>query len=994
MEPILKTVAEAYASRYGDLREICFLFPNKRCGVFLRKYLREAGVGKKNQPAISTVSDFMGEVAGLKEATRIQQLFVLYNSYLDILGKERDTDSKIEFDEFRGWGETVISDFNTIDFAMVDPDIIFKNVSDYRKLSTNFFREEQKEVMREYFGVEDYGDSEDFWRSFEDVENLSTLKQSFLRLWQVLSPLYHKFQSALFSEKLATSGLIYRKAAEILQKEGSGKLKYKKIVAVGFNALTETERVVFKTLQEEEENPVYGEFIDFIWDATGPVLTDSEFSASRFVEYNKKHFPIPEWISEALKVKEMKKWPDIRVISSPSNTAQAKIAGELLEEYKNEEDQKCIEEAEVAVVLPDEELFSNILYSIPDDLGAINLTMGYSLRHSPTLTFIYLLRRLYNTMRESRGNNYLYVKDLKMFLSHPFSYMLIGAEGKEKVMEYIQRFHKVTVSYNEIKELAGERADFLSFPAKNVEPEELFGYLKKIIELLRENFKEKGEEQHLQEIEELRIYQECLDDLERNIEKYNIKMAPLSIIYLADRLIAAEKIGFEGEPLIGLQVMGMLETRSLDFRHVIIMSMNEGIMPRKSFVSTFLPETLRRGYGLPPARYAEEIFAYYFYRLISRAEKVTLIYDGRATTGMRGGMSRYLLQILEYAPKESIIKESWKYGLKAPKEIDSSIEKTEQVKELAQVFITEGESRKNLSASSLNNYRECQVKFFLQNLLGIKSDPEKSDFMDAITVGQVLHESMMELYIPEKKLQRKLIASPLIINGEYIEGLLSNKDIITKVVRKKINKYYYGDEEIGSEDTKSGVTDLISEQISTLVEEILAYDLQQTPFELFGCEIEKNIRIQLQSGRVVNFRFAIDRLDRINIEGKKFLRIVDYKTGTRKRNAKSLEEMFKGGFGSEQIFQLFVYAWLLGKMGIDGWEDVITEIYYVPDMKKGERGLPKINDEVVECFRPYIAEFSDRLENLIEDIFVSDTFKQTLDKGLCSMCVFKSYCRK
>ena len=990
MEPLLKTVAREYIGRYPDLKRFCFLFPNKRCGIFLKKYLAEFGKKSEEMPHILTISDFVAQIARKTEASRIVQLFTLFNSYKEVVGEEIE----LEFDTFRGWGETVLSDFNTVDINLADPHEIFKNVKDYREISSNFLTEEQKEVMREYFGIEVLSDSSSFWKTFEDPSKITDLQQKFLNLWQVLSPLHEKFLSSLSEKGLSTSGYLYRQAAEKILERGRDILPYNKIVIVGFNALTESERVIFKELQGMKGYAGFDDFTDFIWDATGPILRNKDFSASRFVNFNLKNFPMPGWLLPALEKNEVKDYPQIEIISSPSFTSQVKIAGEILKKYENGEHRKMISEAQVGLILPDESLLSNVLFSLPDNIGDINLTMGYSLRQSPIASFMSLLRRLYAGIRESKKGNIFYTKDLKLFFSHPFSYFLFPAEKIEELLTYVNKYHKISISLIEISDFLPSASTLLNFPSKKANEKEIFSHIILLFEHLKNGIasgSEKPEEN--QDISQIRVYQEYVEALQEAIEEYKIETSPLSVLQMIDKLVATEKIGFEGEPLSGLQVMGTLESRSLDFNHIIILSMNEGIMPRKSMSSTFIPESLRKAYGLPPANYAEEIFGYYFYRLISRAEKVSLIYDGRTISGMRSGESRYLLQLRQFLPKSCLHEIAWQFRLQNREIKDASIEKTPEIFEMIQSFSTPGKNGKNFSASSLNAYRECQVKFFLQNLLNISSDPEKGDYMNAIEIGDVLHNVMMELYIPSH-LQRKLLSSPIVIDQTILNSILSNPELIKSLVEKNIQMIYYGNEDEEKKEVESGVTDIISEQIIELIKSIVKYDLTLAPFNLYGCEISENLKVKLSTGRTVNFRFAIDRLDEIFIDGEKRLRIIDYKTGKRKRKAKNLQEVFEGGYGSEQIFQLFIYAWLLGKKGIKDWEDVITEIYFVPDLIKGKRGLPELDEEEINSFRPYIREFEERLENLIESLFLDPVFKECPTSSSCLYCSFRSFCQK
>lgn len=993
MKSILKAVASEYTQRYKYLKEICFLFPNKRSGVFLRKYFQESDVFTEDLPHITTISELLAQVARKTEARKVELLFLLYNCYLEILNK-KDSGEGEEFDSFRNWGEIVLSDFNTIDMALVDPEVIFKNLRDYRTLSTNFFTEDQKEVLEKYFGVTEFGDPSEFWKHFEDPEKLSELKKGFLNLWQVLGPLHTKFIEKLEERGLGSPGSIYRAAAEKVKERGRNAFPYKKIVVVGFNALTEAERVIFKELQKEEGYPGYDDFIDFIWDATGPVLKNPEFSASRFIDYNKEHFPSPEWLKDSLAQNDVDDFPQIQIIGAPSNTSQVKVAYEILKQYDGEEARSLIENSEVALVLPDESLLSPMLYSIPEQLTNINLTMSFTLRNTAVNSFMALLRRLYAGMHDGKEDQIFYVKDLNILFTHPYSYILFGEEGIGEVKEYTGRFHKVSISLKEISDFIPQANDLLCLPSKKNKEGSIFVVVKRILEALMAKIGEGLDNpEEDQEYQQVKTYGEYVDSLEETLKHYKINPSALSSLSMLEKLIGGEKIGFEGEPITGLQIMGTLETRSLDFKHVIVMSMNEGIMPRRAYTSTFIPETLRKDYGLPPARYAEEIFGYYFYRLISRAEKVTLIYDGRTISGLRGGESRYLLQLREYVPSDKITEESWRYHM-ANREVNfNKILKTPEIHGMLEAFLPDNTVRKNFSASSLNTYRECGIKFFLQSVLNVSGDEERSEYMDAITIGNVLHEVMMDIYLPEK-LHNKLLKQPVIIDRDMLENILSRPEIIKKSIQKKIGSLYYGNSLEEEVTVKSGVTEIIAGQIEELVKSIVRYDLKLTPFKLYGCEVTKKIEVKLSNGRMVNFRFAIDRLDEIEIEGEKHLRIVDYKTGAQKRKAEDLNEVFLGGYKSEQIFQLFTYAWLLGKIGYDGWEDVMTEIYYVPDLISGKGGLPEIGGEKVTSFREYYQEFNTLLENMINDIFDGEAFMESLGNSGCSFCNFKSFCGK
>lgn len=1014
MRPFLQTIARAYASRYSDLSEVCFLFPNKRSGTFFLKYLKDEFKGHAiMSPETKTITDFVGDLSGLVVGSRLDLIFRLYGCYRDYLGlpvwenedKEEDENS-INFDSFIGWGETVLSDFNEVDLYLDSPEEIFKNVKDFREISSTFLNEEQRKVMEEYFGWTDTGDQRDFWKNFDgDETKLSDVKRKFLHLWRILSPLYESFNDGLKKDGLTTVGGSYRAALRRLKEEGRSALRYKKIVVVGFNALSTVEQEIFRTLKECEPFEGYDAFVDFFWDATGPVLSGDSNSASKFVKANIEAFPCPDWALPALKESDVFDLPGkLRVISSPSNSAQTKIAGIMLEELRRRLTGETFKQAKVAVVLPDENLLFPMLYSFPGGMGDVNLTMGYPLRMTSVVPFVRLLRRLIQNSRYTDEVVSFLNRDLSLFLAHPFAHVLLTSAAVNKILNYIKTHHKMTVSLNEIRELSTEGAEILSVPDKKVTPKVALDYIDSILERIITRlpaFEDKMLKSRL-EISHIRIFRDALNRLNDLLTEYKVKMKPSTVYRLVDRLLAGEKVGFEGEPLTGLQVMGMLETRSIDFEYLFILSANERILPMRARKRSFIPDTLRHAFGMPPSNYAEGIFAYYFYRMISRAKEVTMIYDARSGGGLKSGdISRYILQLRYLFAKDRLIEEDWKFVLSGKSSVDPSVFKTPEIKEELESFTKEG--GRNLSASALQAYRECQVKFFYKSVLGLSDDPEPSEFIDAISAGNILHEVMMKIYLPKNK-RNQLLQRPETITSTHIEKLLEDEEMIERLVRQSINSQHFKLPEEALDSPLSGTSEMVAREIKRQVERVLRHDIELTPFKIHGLEVTDKFTIQISSGQTVNFRFAIDRLDEIPTETGSQMRIVDYKTGSLKLTAEAFEDVFNGDYKSEQVFQLFTYAWLLRKYKRDfPTEDIKLEIYNVPGLENGEINLPVIGskeeegDQIkykeVESYKNYSQEFNEGMEKMLEDIFNSPEFK-ACEEERCGLCSFRTLCKR
>ncbi len=1013
MLPFLKSIAKAYATRYTDLSEMCFLFPNKRSGTFFQKYLKEEFSGHAVlSPEIKTITDFVTDLSEKVVASRLDMLFILYECYCSLMGikvEDEENEGAINFDSFIGWGETVLSDFNETDLYMVNPEEIFKNVKDYREISSTFLTAEQRRVMEEYFGHTDMGDPGRFWKNFDKDENeLSEVKQKFIHLWRVMYPLYEKFNERMDEESLATTGGMYRQAALRLEENGRELLPYKKVVAVGFNALSTSEQTIFSHLKSFDGYEGFDAFADFFWDATGPVLNGADNSASKFVKSNIEAFPYPEWARKFLKLSDTDSLPEnLRVASSPSNAAQTKIAGKMLSELRGRLSGEAFTNAKVAVVLPDENLLLPMLYSLPDGMGDVNLTMGYSFRLTSVVPYVTLLRRLQYNTRLAAGEIHFLARDLKLFLSHPFSQSLFGSAKTSEMLKYLRDHHKITVSVDELQEIAGEEAQLLHGPDKNATPDDAVDYLTMLLTKVAERLPSSKDliVKTRLETSHIRVYIDYLKRLKDILKVYGEKMKPATVYRLADRLLAGEKVGFEGEPLTGLQVMGTLETRSIDFEYIFILSANERILPMRARKRSFIPDSLRHAYGMPPSNYAEGIFAYYFYRMISRAKEVTLVYDARTGGGVRSGdVSRYVQQLRYLFAKDKLKEEDWKFLLAGKSPTDPTVEKTPEIRERLEEFLRQG--GKNLSASALQAYRECQVRFFYRTVLGINDDPEPSEFIDAITAGNILHEVMEKIYLPDGN-DKKILDPPVEITAERIDELLSDKEGIERLVRRSINRQHFRFRDEDKLDTPlRGSAEMVGERISQQVERVLRHDRELAPFTIHGLELADNLHVELDNGLKVNFRFAIDRLDRIKTPNGDQLRIVDYKTGSIKLTAETFDELFNGDYRSEQVFQLFIYAWLLGQLPNLPFptDDVRMEIYDVPGIAKGEVNLPMIGrsdedgnitgkPEKVVSYSEYADVFDEGMRKMLKEIFSDEPFKACSEER-CGLCSFRALCRR
>lgn len=1004
-DTFLSSIAAAYADNFSDLSEFCFVFPNKRAGTFFLRDLSQRMTGRVSLgPEITSIADFVEKLSGNEVASRIEMLFRLFNIYKSnkhLLPDRKSDNEMLEFDAFRSWGEILLSDFSEVDQYDVDPDAIFKNITDFRDISSNFLTEDQMDILEKYFGYSPgYKDIERFWKNLIPPDRNSALKERFTYLWQAMSPLYHALTEDLAKDNLVIPGGAYRMALARVREKGREILPYKKIVFIGFNALSTTEALLFEALAKaggiyQDERDA---FVDFFWDATGAVLESGQSDAGAFLRLNMRNFPSPEWAKPWIDLSRVAGMPgDIRVVASPSNSAQTKIAASRVSEIIADADSSDIKDARIAVVLPDENLLLPLLYALPETLQEVNLTMGYSLRLTSVASFLHHLRQLHCRSRKRNDETLYFHEDVRMILAHPFAHSLIGSRVVSKLNAYIARSHKITLSLAELSEAAGSDSGKLMFLDLSSYGSGTSGgihYIDSVLTAVDSSLAEDamGVVKSRIDRSHIAVYRDALRRLEWAAEEHGIEMGIQGVFYMVDKLLAGEHVTFEGEPLEGLQVMGLLETRAIDFEHLVILSMNDRVMPRKARHSTFIPDSLRHGYGLLYANYQERLFSYYFYRMISRVKSVTLIYDARSGEGMRsGGESRYLMQLRYLYARDAIKYENWRFLLSDSVPVMRGVEKTSSVMQKIAEFAKSG-SKRNFSASALRKYGECQVKFYYEVIAKLATDQDESAFIDAITQGNIVHDTMLCLYFPEKD-RTKYLKNRILVTKNTIQGILNTPELIRSQLRRSINKNHFHRDGNDLDIPVEGASAMVARQLERQVHDILEYDLTLAPFELAGGELTGLYEWEFANGRKVNMKYAIDRLDVLHPgTPSEQWRIVDYKTGGSLVEADCFDDIFNGNYKAKNLFQLLLYANLFNK-DLGKNEDVKVSIYEVGKISSDGEITPLIAGKPVEGHLAVNNQFTERLNEIISEIFNQMVpFTPTEDESHCSFCQLHDLC--
>ncbi len=964
MKPFLYQVATLFYQQYGaEIHRLAFVFPNRRAGLFFQKYLSEISEKPLFSPSILTINDLFMQLSGKHPADKIQMLFRLYELY-----KQRSGSSE-SFDEFIYWGEMLLNDFDDIDKYMVDARMLFRNVSDLKSLDDdfNYLSPEQVQAIRS------------FWSSFYPKGD-SPNQQHFLELWEILYDLYAGLRTSLAKDGCGYDGMIFREVVEQLEKEPMSDFPFDQVVFVGLNALSVSEERLLLALQKKG-------VADFYWDYVGPWVTDPDNKASFFLERNLRLFPSRMQLPVTEPVQA-----EIRVMGVPSAIGQAKQVYPILQALADEQQLTDESALRTAIVLPDEHLLVPVLNAIPEAIQHINVTMGYPLAGTPVAALMEYILTLQKNIRYIDRVPVFYFRDVLPILNHQY----VMAAAPEEVSQLVKDMTAGNRIYVHAADLnRHELLSILFTPVQNTE--ELSDYLIHVLEALnaclRNNRPNPDDEEMISnstqttaDIEQEFIfhYFATVNRMKEVMREAKIEMRLDTYFRLLKRMTDLITIPFEGEPLSGLQVMGVLETRALDFDRLIILSMNEGIFPLKKAANSFIPYNLRRGFGLPTYEHQDSVWAYHFYRLIRRAKQVTLLYDTRTTGLQTGEVSRFVHQ-LRYHYQYPLIDELVVYDVASSAVPPISVQKTAEVEKLLSDFLFGGP--RALSASAINTYLDCPLKFYFSVLEQIQEEDEITETVERDVFGSILHKVMEDLYAPFKG---KLVTADL------LKLLRKDQPLLTGTIARAFAELFFKSPVVRPLEGENFLT---GEMIRKYAEKILEQDARFTPFHYIESEKKVRATITLSDRRIVQLKGFIDRVDSLD----RVLRIVDYKTGSGKLEFESVEGLFdkEAKDRPKAVMQVFLYAWMYQQLPEYTGMPIQPAIYYlrtlfqrsfdpVVEQKKGRGKADKVNS-----FQDFASDFEGKLRQCLDEIFNLDIpFTQTETGKACAYCSFRGLCGK
>lgn len=1023
MTPFLKELAEIFFDKYGaSLKDFCFVTPNKRSGTFLENYFSKAFESSASAsdevfilPKIITITDFVTELSDKVVNTRIDSLFTLFNLY----SKRENAD--IDFDRFRIWGEIALNDFNDVEMFCVDADQLFKNLENLNEINTYYLTEEQKEVVETYFpsGMGRH-DGKSFWSHFN---NGSDTGRKYLRLWETMGSLFKELREDLENRGLCLSGGAYRLALKKIKKKGVDALPYRQVVFVGFNALTTVEYRIFKEIKKLTVN-IDGNkesLGDFYWDAAGEILEGDSYAA-HFMNKNRKHFPSKFRLDVSSNVSGFPKYT--KIIACPGNTIQSKVVSEILRDiYKNDEEIVKLADG-VAVAMPDENLFFPMLYSLPSELKEVNITMGYPLKITSTYSWMRLLRTLHLHSRVEFGEIAFLRQDLLPLFTHPITRTMIGSDVSQWLCESIRNERTFMVRRSDILSYMAcenihdldtrvEKLDRLNKRKRSEADKslwmilrpisemngvsELCNHIIEIISLIISSISDESTSDDTSllksqiEVDNLLTYSEAVTRFMDAAILHKISMSHISAFSLINQLLASERITLKGEPLSGVQIMGMLETRSLDFENVIITSMNERVFPRRLRNRSFIPNSLRKDSGMATTRFQESIFAYYFYRMISRARNLYLLYDSRSGGLRSGDPSRYIYQLRYlYSDKANIVNQTKRISVVSGIRQTIEGEKTPEVKQKLLRYLDKN-SGMTLSATALKKYLVCPLQFYFHYIKGIKVKEEETEAMSAALVGTIFHDTMNDIYRSALSEAGESIVVTKDMIDEWLRPDPSGLSPAARKLKSNIVLKYLHAEESDNLDLE-GFASLYFDPIYYYVKNTLETDRSYAPFEYIEGEQERITTFPIDDeGNEISFKYIIDRIDKV--DGK--MRIVDYKTGGDKIDFKSVQDVISD---RHAIMQLMLYASLFDKE--TGNSDPLKLCIAKPALlgKKGVGYDIMYKDEIYDNHLQLKSEFEKEMRDLLKEIFISDTpFRQIKNmnerSGPCSYCNFLGICK-
>lgn len=902
----LSKLASHIIVNYDSIDEVIIVLPNKRAKVFLLEEFRQKIQKNSFAPQIISIEDFIQDIAGIRSIDSIELLFEFYNNYLSV------TDKSLQqpFDQFSNWGKTLLQDFNEIDRYLLDTPHVFSYLKDIEAIKR--------------------------WNL--EPKDTTKLIDNYLLFWENIPLYYDSLYKHLLNKGVGYQGLIYREAVENIH-HYSNALQNETFIFAGFNALNQAEEKIFQHLLSLDKAHVF-------WDIEETFLNDPYHEAGLFARKIKKSWSYYKSNSYEWLFNEFTQPKDIHILGTPKTIGQAKLVGTIVNSLSENDSLN-----KVAIVLGEENLLIPVLHSLPDTISSLNITMGYSGKNNPVQVVVSKLFKMHqNAFKRSQSSYVFYYKDVLEILQNPLVEPFIKSD---QLIQLINQNNFTFISHHKLMEMNVFKNSFfiLLFQKWNESPVENLDILLNILQEIKSFLSVDIKENQLTNIFIYALYK-VVNKLRSYCEHYNHVHSIEILFMLYKQVVDLAEVSFEGEPLEGLQIMGVLESRVLDFDTVIITSMNEGVFPAGKSQNSFIPLDVKRELGLPTYKEKDAIYTYHFYHLLQRAKTIYLLYNTESEGIDAGEKSRFITQLeVEKQPNHSISHQLFNAVLPEKVTVPIVVSKSDFLMERLHEMAING-----FSPSTLTTYIRNPIQFYFQRVLRITESEEVEENIAANTLGTIIHASLEELY------------KPYLNNFLSVSSIESMIKIANDEVFKQFKKVYKegeitkGKNLLAFEVAKRNVINFL------LVEK----KLLQNGDSVTVLYLEKNFERILEDKRLpfpVKIKGNVDRIELRN----NILRIIDYKTGKVEQTSLTIKdwEGITADSKYDKIIQLLCYVFIVQsefpnsviETGIISFKNL--KAGFMPFLIKEGRDViaDQINDSIIEDFKTQLIELINEILN-------------------------------
>ncbi|MCR5312549.1 MAG: PD-(D/E)XK nuclease family protein [Bacteroidaceae bacterium] len=982
MTTFLELVAkDLYESLNGDFSNTTIIFPNKRANLFFNSHLTNLSEKPMWTPYYTSISEIFEQLTTRTVCDPIKLVCKLYEAFVKVTGTEES------LDKFYSWGEMMLSDFEDIDNNMADAKKLFANISDLEAMTDfSFLSENQVAAIRQFF------------INF-NPENRTRLKDKFLSIWDALLPTYTELNKILKEENLCYEGMMKREIIEQMKSNPEEMLKHlpsENYAIVGFNVLNETERQLFKFLQKNKNTYFYWDYDEAYLDirmlntnkpyhgyeAGQFILEDIRTFGNRFSDH-------PEYY------RNFKNKKNITFIASPTENAQTRYVSQWIKDNIHTNEHL----SENAIVLCNESIMPPVLHSIPPVLDdnepmALNVTMGYPLLETPAYSFVQALLELQIHGRADR--TFWRYSQVANVLRHPFTRRLTNNESinvlnmlkKSNIMFPSEKnlVKNPTSGYTltDTEEQANSILAFI-FTRQNSQTA-LLTYISELLKKIGATYRIETNE-ILQKESIFNAYTTInrIHALQEDITNFNVNDETL--YRLIKQIMTSMSIPFHGEPAIGIQVMGILETRNLDFKNIILLSCNEDMLPKNTHKASLIPYNLRQAYGMTTMEKQVSLYAYYFYNLLQRAENITIMYNSSTDGLNKGEMSRFMMQLQIEAqkilgPGQEVIIKNITSDSESERNGEAVITKTSDVMEVLHHRFKD----KPLSPTAINTFIKCPMQFYFRYVAGYKEEDEVTEDVDNPMFGNIFHYCMEQIY---KDFQGRQVQST------YLKALAEDKKKIAELVDEgfAVKLFNKPEGQVKYINKYNGQQLLNHYVLCKYIKNQLLFDASYCPMKILGVEHFVSNTITLSDGSQVMLGGIIDRFEQLSHEdSSEYIRIVDYKTGAHIENKGKLEDIFNGK--SHYMFQAFYYCDILME-NYPNSHQICPSLMFVTQPLKAKDPYLTVDNAIIENFADIKDFYHENLIATIESIFNQNLpFNQCSDEKNCEYCTFKNFCKR